>query len=87
METRPKLNLELEITDKLIDMAGWVGLVFLWGLTITVYSKLPDIIPTHFDLSGQPNAHGSKMAISSAIMAMTTSSSMRVKARTPCASG
>jgi len=63
METRPKLILELEITDKLIDMASWLGLAFLWVFTITVYSDLPEIIPTHFDLSGQPNDYGSKMAI------------------------
>ena len=63
MGNRPNLKLELTMTDNVFEVAGWLCLAFLWGLAITVYSKLPEIIPTHFDLSGQPNEHGSKMGI------------------------
>ncbi len=63
METRPKLNLELLTTDKLLEVVGWFSLVFLWVLTLTIYSILPEIIPVHFNLSGQPNDYGSKMSI------------------------
>ncbi|HZV68040.1 MAG TPA: DUF1648 domain-containing protein [Saprospiraceae bacterium] len=63
MESRPKLILELSPTDKFIEAAGWAALLLLWGLSILYYTNLPEIIPTHFDSSGQVNAYGSKMSL------------------------
>jgi uncharacterized membrane protein len=63
METRPRIKLELTYGDRFIETISWVFLAFLWILTLSFYDKLPDIIPIHFDLLGQPNDHGSKLTI------------------------
>ena len=63
METRPKLILDLSPTDKLIEIAGWTTLAILWLFTLIIYGNLPEIIPTHFDASGQTNDQGPKMTI------------------------
>jgi Na+/melibiose symporter-like transporter len=49
-------------TDLLKPSVGHF-LHFFGFLTLSFYDKLPDIIPIHFDLLGQPNDHGSKLTI------------------------
>lgn len=33
--------------------------IIVWGLIIWMVHQAPDIVPTHFDASGNPNAYGS----------------------------
>lgn len=33
--------------------------IIVWGLIIWMVHRAPDIVPTHFDASGNPNAYGS----------------------------
>jgi len=63
MESRPRLKLEPTSTDKILEISGWIILVMLWILTITFYSWLPEIIPTHFSAAGKANSYGTKMTI------------------------
>ena len=37
--------------------------IVVWGIIIWMIHKAPDIIPTHFDASGQPNDWGPKYGI------------------------
>ena len=37
--------------------------VIVWGLIIWMIHQAPDIVPTHFDASGKPNAYGSPTGI------------------------
>ena len=37
--------------------------IVVWGLIILMLNQAPDIIPTHFDTSGKPNAYGSPTGI------------------------
>ena len=60
MSDRPRIKLKLTITDKLIEFLAFLGLVILWMLTFSGYSNLPEIIPTHFNGSGEVDAYGSK---------------------------
>ena len=53
MEERPKIKLELTITDKLVEIIGWLTIIAIWGLTITSYAQLPGIIPTHYCVAGE----------------------------------
>ncbi len=50
MKKRPKIKLELTTTDKAFELFGWLFVVAIWVLTITNYTKLPDIIPIHYML-------------------------------------
>ena len=37
--------------------------IIVWGLIIWMIHQAPDIVPTHFDGSGKPNAYGSPIGI------------------------
>ena len=37
--------------------------LIVWGLIIWMVHRAPDIVPTHFDASGKPNAYGSPVGI------------------------
>lgn len=63
MEGRPKMKIELTITDKVIELIGWLYLLAFWVLTITSYSSLPDTIPIHYNGAGQIDRFGNKINI------------------------
>ena len=64
METeRPKITLIPTHADKLVDLLGWIVLLAIWGWTFTHFSTLPNIIPTHFNASGEADGFGSKASI------------------------
>jgi len=52
---RPKLKIELESIDKVIEVIGIIGLILLIGLPIIYFSELPETIPRHFGFNGQPD--------------------------------
>ena len=37
--------------------------IVVWGIIIWLVHQAPDIVPTHFDASGKPNAYGSPIGI------------------------
>lgn len=63
MEEIPKLKVIPTATDHLLDLLGWIILVTTWALAIFNYEKLPNIIPTHYNGSGQIDGHGEKWLI------------------------
>lgn len=62
-EDRPILNIELTLTDKLLEIFGWLILISLWMMTLLIFSKFPDIIPIHYNFEGQPDNYGNKATI------------------------
>ncbi len=50
----------LDSFDKTIEVIGFIGLLLLIGIPIIYYGKLPENIPTHFDLNGQADGFGSR---------------------------
>lgn len=63
MERRPRIKIELTRVDKMLELLGWLTLFFWWGIILYNYSNLPDIIPTHYNASGQVNGYGKKITI------------------------
>ena len=63
MEKRPKYKLVLTITDKSLEIIGWLLIIAVWALTIINYSKLPSVIPIHYNLTGQADGFGGKGTI------------------------
>ncbi len=57
-EERPKIKVELTATDKLLEYIGWALLVAVWVLTLVNFSHLPEIIPTHYNATGQTDGFG-----------------------------
>ena len=60
---RPIIPLIPSRSAQLLDRLSLLGLVFIWIYCIAQYTKLPDIIPTHFNMKGLPDDHGSKASI------------------------
>lgn len=63
MEKRPRITLKLTTIDILLEIIGWSLLAFLWFLTLSEYSRLPQTIATHFNSSGKIDDYGNKDTI------------------------
>ena len=63
MNKRPKIKLQLNQTDKILEVLGWISVVGIWALTLTNYSILPEIIPIHFNGAGKADGFGNKTQI------------------------
>ena len=51
-------------TEATLFEAVFVLIAFIvWGLIIWMVHRAPDIVPTHFDASGKPNAYGSPVGV------------------------
>ena len=60
---RPKIKIGLTLFDFIIEIAGFVAMIALWVLVGVTYSKLPDVIPIHYNASGQADNFGEKSRI------------------------
>ena len=47
----------------IFEMVFAIVAIVVWGLIIWMIHQAPDIVPTHFDGSGKPNAYGSPTGI------------------------
>lgn len=60
---RPIIPIELKIFDKIIEGMALIVFISIWVMVIYSYNKLPQIIPVHFDLSGNVDRMGDKSSI------------------------
>ena len=63
MNNRPKLKLPLTATDKVLEVTSCLLLATLWGFAIYSYQNSPDIVPIHFNGSGDVDGYGDKASI------------------------
>jgi uncharacterized membrane protein len=63
MNARPKIEIGLTTSDKILEIVGWISVIFIWALTILKYPSLPESIPTHFNASGQVDDYGGRGTI------------------------
>lgn len=47
----------------IFEIAFAIIAIVVWGLIIWLVHQAPDIVPTHFDASGKPNAYGSPSGV------------------------
>ena len=60
---RPIINIPKSTFDYVLDWVIIACQILLVVIPIYYYSKLPEKIPTHFGLSGEPDSYGSKITI------------------------
>ncbi len=60
---RPRIDLTLSQTDKVIEILAAGLMVGLFIYTFVSWSNLPEIIPMHFDSKGQPDGYGGRITI------------------------
>ena len=53
---------KLTRVDLVLDAIAGSGLLTAWGVAAVFWSQLPDRVPMHFDLTGQPDAWGGRSA-------------------------
>ncbi|MDC3132703.1 DUF1648 domain-containing protein [Flavobacteriaceae bacterium] len=58
--TRPIIKISLDNTDRLLICIGVLSLIILFGLPLYYFSSLPETIPIHFDLYGNPDGFANK---------------------------
>ena len=63
MNKRPRIKLQLNQTDKILEIVGWISVVGIWALPLINYSILPEIIPIHFNGAGKADEFGNKTHI------------------------
>ena len=63
MNKRPKIELELSPSDKILEIIGWILVLGIWMLTLANYFKLPETIPIHFNGAGEADGFGNKATI------------------------
>lgn len=57
---RPKLKPEMAPIDWLLEIFALCALAFLAGYTVYWYSRLPEVIPTHFNFKGEVDDYGNR---------------------------
>lgn len=60
MTQRPKIKLELEPFDRIMEILGFIGLALLIVVPMYYFDQLPDQIPKHYGANGEPDGFGSK---------------------------
>jgi len=55
----PRVQIERTVTDNLLDGTALAGLLLSWTIILTTWPDLPDSVPQHFTLAGEPDAWGS----------------------------
>lgn len=63
MSSRPVLSLRYTPLELMLEFAAGAGLLWTIGLIIFTYGSLPETIPTHFDLGGEPDGWGPRWMI------------------------
>ena len=70
-KNRPKIKIHRETLDVILEFLTLFVLVILWCYVLMYYADLPDIVPTHFNASGEVDGTGGKSSIWF-LMAITT---------------
>ena len=63
MEQKNIGKIQLSTTDKLIEVLSWLILLISWIYSILYFSKLPEIIPSHFNALGKVDDYANKMIL------------------------
>ncbi len=59
-ENRPKIRIEWQSADWLVEGLAFSGLLLLFLLPAVYYADLPEVIPQHFDGAGTADGFGPK---------------------------
>lgn len=62
-KNRPEIKIKRKTIDWIIEFIGFSFLVVMIGLPLIFSGSLPERIPIHFNLAGQPDGYGSKSTL------------------------
>jgi uncharacterized membrane protein len=58
--SKPKIMIQPTLTDRVLETLGVLGIILTVAYIMANYNELPDILPRHYDASGQPNGFSGK---------------------------
>lgn len=58
--SRPKIRIQPTTVDWAFEIVGLLGIIITIGFTLTWYNDLPDTIPRHYNVIGQPDGFSGK---------------------------
>jgi uncharacterized membrane protein len=61
--SRPKIKVPRTSLDWVIDFTGFVFMVILVAIPLIFSKDLPERIPVHFNLAGEPDGYGTKLSL------------------------
>lgn len=62
-DQRPKLKIPLEPVDWWLEITAMILILFCMTVTFIFWRRLPQMIPTHFNLAGQADSFGNKTTL------------------------
>lgn len=62
-ENRPKIKIEKDSIDQLIELVGAIFMVLMIAIPLYYFNQLPDEIPAHFGANGKVNRYDNKWTI------------------------
>lgn len=62
-EHRPKIMIEKDLSDKLMDVVGLIACILIVALPIYYFEQLPDTIPSHYNFKGEVDGYSDKAMI------------------------
>lgn len=62
-EKRPAPDYVTGPVTRVLRIASLLGIVALTAYVLVRYPSLPDVVPTHFDFRGEPDAFGSRSSL------------------------
>ena len=60
--SHPRVQIKTTTLDIILEVSSWTLLLMLWFITAMNYFSLPEIIPIHFNFSGEADGHAGKLA-------------------------
>lgn len=60
MADRPKVRVKKDILVYFFESIAFLSVVVTWFWIFVHYKELPETVPIHFDLSGNPDGYGTK---------------------------
>ena len=63
MKNRPVIEAKKNRFDQILEILGLVFLVLLIGIPAYYYSSLPEIVPSHFNASGEPDGYSGRWVV------------------------
>ena len=63
MNAKPRIKVESTSTKRLLEFISLAGIVFVIVILLKNWNSLPEVIPRHFGVDGQPDAYGGKSSI------------------------
>ena len=59
----PHQRMPRTLEGTIFEVGALFLVIALWAVAVYMYQHAPESIPTHFDLQGNPNNYGSRMAL------------------------